>query len=268
MSSETPVTSVSGPDNRTPADASGTSGGHVRTPSESPDARRKREARAQRNNPAATSATSRTSATPVKPKGNPSWSWPFRIPTGAGDAIGPKEATDQLFYGHLAMAKVMRSKLGDKDTMQRELGEEFDIAGTNFAYVANHIWTPLRVMIRVIAPLVLIACLVVIWGSIVAGTTWVDSLRDWWRNGRGEKPAASPGSQRDASRALVDLDPLRARATQAARSEPTSDTTEPASSVGEGTDTTDQVVEPAVPVPPVPRRPLHNNAFRRIRGGL
>src|SRR5712691_8650009 len=129
--------------------------GRVR--SDNPDAVRKREARA--------SASKRTSTTiggrggGESSKGNPMRpDDPF---AKAGEPLGEREATDQLKYAHIGIAKVLRSEL-DLD----ELDEEFEIAGKNYAYVANHLWTPLRVVIRFVAPLVLFAALVMIWGAI------------------------------------------------------------------------------------------------------
>jgi hypothetical protein len=104
-----------------------------------------------------------------------------------GEALSPGEAESQLFWGHVGLAKAIRS-----DIDMEELRPEFHVAGENYAYVANHIWPPLRVVIRFIAPIVLAAVLVVIWGRIIAATPWVSSVRDWWQRRRQPDESAPP----------------------------------------------------------------------------
>jgi hypothetical protein len=103
-----------------------------------------------------------------------------------GEPLSPGEAERQLYYGHLAIAKVIRSKVD-----LSELKEEFEVAGENYAFVANHIWTPLRVVIRFIAPVVLVAALLAIWVAMIAATPWMGKLRNWWQH-RGDQQAPQP----------------------------------------------------------------------------
>jgi hypothetical protein len=117
----------------------------------------------------------------------------FRFDLGplakAGESLGAQEAEEQLYHAHVAVAKVMRSKVD-----MAELKEEFEVAGESYATVANHIWTPLRVMIRLIAPLVLAGALIAIWAAILAETPWVQRLGAWWAN-RDQEEAPPPAPE-------------------------------------------------------------------------
>ncbi len=160
-----------------PADAS------ARPLSDNPDAVRKREARAGASRKTSSTVAGRGGAESTK--GNPLRpSDPF---AKAGEPLGEREATDQLFYAHVGLAKVLRS-----DIDLHELDEEFEVAGKNYAYVANHLWTPLRVVIRFVAPLVLFAALVMIWGAIIVQTPWIHSLRNWWSRRGDERADQAP----------------------------------------------------------------------------
>lgn len=158
--------------------------------SESADAKRKREARAAKRNPDASSIGGRGGATA---KGNP-------IPPSSGVSanmggpLSPGEAESQLFWGHVGLAKAIRS-----DIDMEELRPEFHVAGENYAYVANHIWPPLRIVIRFIAPIVLVAVLLVIWGRIFAAAPWINNVRDWWQRRRSSDESAPPPPARSAS---------------------------------------------------------------------
>jgi hypothetical protein len=169
---------------RTSADASG------RTRSESADAKRKREARAAKRNPDTSSIGGRggsaAKGNSIPPSGG--------VSAHMGEALSPGEAESQLFWGHVGLAKAIRA-----DIDMEELRPEFHVAGENYAYVANHIWTPLRVVIRFIAPIVLVAVLLVIWGRIFAATPWVNNVRDWWQRRRGPDESAPPPPARHAS---------------------------------------------------------------------
>jgi hypothetical protein len=175
------------------ADASG------RPLSSSADAIRKREARQASKKTSATSVSGRgggegTKGNPVRPDS------PF---AHAGEPLGEREATDQLKYAHVGLAKIMRSEV-DLD----ELDEEFEVAGKNYAYVANHLWTPLRLIVRFVAPLVLLGALVAIWAAILSETPWVHGIRGWWQR-RGEEEeqvraaAAAPPPAPDTGRPQV-----------------------------------------------------------------
>jgi len=99
-------------------------------------------------------------------------------------------------------------------------------------------WTPLRVVIRFIAPVVLVAVLVVIWGHMIAATPWIHRVRDWWANrGSSEESAPPPPPAREYTRPPA----------------------EPLSADGAG-GTPPEAVAP----PPVPRRP-HVVRFRTRR---
>jgi len=148
-----------------------------RSLSSNPDAVRKREARSASKKPSSTSVGGRgggegTKGNPVRPDS------PF---AHAGEPLGEREATDQLKYAHVGVAKIMRSTI-DLD----ELDDEFEVAGKNYAYVANHLWTPLRLIIRFVAPLVLLGALVAIWAAIISETPWVHGIQRWWQR-RGEE---------------------------------------------------------------------------------
>jgi hypothetical protein len=168
---------------RTPSlDASG------RLLSDNPDAVRKREQRKAASTKTSSSVGGRGGG--ESSKGNPIR--PDQPFAKAGEPIGEREATDQLKYAHVGIAKILRSEV-DLD----ELDDEFEVAGKNYAYVANHLWTPLRVIIRFVAPLVLLGALVVIWAAMIAETPWMHGVRGWWQR-RGEEaeqpaePAAPP----------------------------------------------------------------------------
>lgn len=153
--------------------------------SDNPDAVRKRAARGGASSRTSSSVGGRGGAESHS-KGNALS--PDSLFAKAGEPLSPGEAESQLFWGHVGLAKAVRSEID-----MEELRPEFHVAGENYAYVANNIWTPLRVVIRFIAPLVLVAVLVVIWGRIIAETPWIHSIRNWWSNrGEQEQPAAPP----------------------------------------------------------------------------
>jgi len=145
--------------------------------SDNPDAVRKREQRKATSSKTSSSVGGRGGG--ESSKGNPMR--PDQPFAKAGEPISEREATDQLKYAHVGIAKILRSE-ADLD----ELDEEFEVAGKNYAYVANHLWTPLRVIIRFVAPLVLLGALVAIWAVMIAETPWMHGIRGWWRR-RGEE---------------------------------------------------------------------------------
>jgi hypothetical protein len=158
--------------------------------SESPEAKRsrlRREARKQDGGAVGGRGGSEPST-----KGNP-------IPPGPraimGEPISAAEAKEQLLWGHIGLAKIIRADID----LAAELDEEFTVAGKNYAAVANHIFPPMRVAIRFIAPVVLVAVMLVIWGHMIAATPWVDRIRDWWqRRHEDERPPAPYVAQTDA----------------------------------------------------------------------
>ncbi len=149
--------------------------------SSSPDAVRKRQARASASSKTQTTSGGRGGAEPAT-KGNPMRPGDWSL---MGEPLSPHEAERQLFYGHVAIGKALRSQWNPE-----ELREEFQVAGENYAFVANKMWTPLRVIIRFIAPVVLVAVLLVIWGEMLTATPWAAALRERWaRRGRQEEAA-------------------------------------------------------------------------------
>ena len=159
--------------------------------SESPEAKRKREARATRKATTSSDVGGRGGSEP-RTKGNPIPPGPHAV---MGEPLSASEAKEQLLYAHIGIAKVIRSEV-DFD----ELDEEFTVAGKNYAHVANHIWPPLRVVIRFVAPVVLVAVLLVIWGHMIAATPWVGNIRDWWQRRRAdEEQPVRPHVVQDAS---------------------------------------------------------------------
>ncbi len=161
--------------------------------SDSPDAVRKRESRKASKKTSSSSIGGRgggesTKGNPLRPDD------PF---AKAGEPLGEREATDQLKYAHVGIAKILRSEI-DLD----ELDEEFEVAGKNYAYTANHLWTPLRVIIRFVAPLVLLGALVAIWIAIIQETPWIHGIRNWWTR-RGEEEAAQHVAEASAPAAPV-----------------------------------------------------------------
>jgi hypothetical protein len=198
--------------------------------SQNSDAVRKREARQKSSSRTSTAASGRGGAEPSTSKGNP---LPPSSPGAKmGEPLSPKEATDQLFYAHVGIAKVIQSEIDLHD-----LDEEFRVAGENYAYVANHMWTPLRVVIRFVAPIVLLAALLMIWGAMLAATPWMARVRDWWSRRRETEPemqavpqvVVDQGGQPHQRPHVVD----------------------------------NESAEPVQPAPPLPRRPA---MVRNIRG--
>ena len=206
------------------ADASG------RPLSQNPDAVRKREARAGRSSRTSTTSGGRGGAEPST-KGNPmrpsEWST-------LGEPLSPHEAERQLFYAHKGIAMAMRSQV-DLDGMK----EEFEVAGENYAFVANKMWPPLRVMIRFVAPVVLVAVLVGIWAAMIAATPWWTRLSSWWTR-RGEEQEQPSGRGDVYDQVVTDQAPVD----QAVRS----NGHEPPS---------------AQQAPPIPRRPTIVRRFSR-----
>lgn len=151
--------------------------------SQSPDAVRKREARQKASSKTSTTSGGRGGAEPSS-KGNPlrpsEWST-------LGEPLSPHEAERQLYWAHVGLGKVIRS-----DLVMSELKEEFEVAGENYAFVANKMWPPLRIMIRFVAPVVLVAVLLVIWGTMIAHTPWMSRLRQWWENRGRQEQAEQP----------------------------------------------------------------------------
>lgn len=150
--------------------------------SQSPEAVRKREARAAASKKTSTTSGGRGGGEPST-KGNslrPSeWST-------MGEPLSPHEAERQLFYAHKGIAMAIRSDV-DLEAMK----EEFEVAGENYAFVANKMFPPLRVMIRFVAPLVLAAVLIGIWVAMIAATPWWRRVGEWWVR-RGEQPEQPP----------------------------------------------------------------------------
>jgi hypothetical protein len=230
------VSSDVGAENGTPAgttvgsrpSADGSSG---RPLSDNPEAKRKRDARAAKK--ADTSSTGGRSGG-VAPKGNPV-GFGGGVLEHMGGALSPGEARTQLFWGHVGLAKAIRS-----DIDLHELDEEFNVAGENYAYVANNMLPALRVIIRFIAPVVLVAVLLVIWGHMIAATPWIHRVRDWWQQrGRSDSRESPSPSAAEHTNGYTPRPPAEPPSAADAAATPR---------------------EPAQTPPPIPRRPL-------IRGG-
>jgi hypothetical protein len=150
-----------------------------------PDAERRRRERekkarqrAQAKDPTSTTVPSRPGRPPGPPKGNP---FGFGRAANVGDPIGKEEATRNLKAAHLALAKIVRSRI-DVDG----LDDEFRTAGEAYSDVANHILPWLRLFPRLVSPLILVGALIAIWGAIIVETPWV---RAWWERRRAEREA-------------------------------------------------------------------------------
>lgn len=127
---------------------------------------------------------------PERPaKGNPfGFDWHAKF----GEPLGVAETRRQLLYALIAVARIMRSKADVKE----DLAEELDAAADAYADVANHLFEPLRMLPRIVAPLVLIGALIAIGAAIVAETPWMRDLRErWGRRAPGDRPVSPPASQ-------------------------------------------------------------------------
>ena len=167
-----------------PANAGERSGEQKNERSNSPDAVRMRQKRAEKKQEGAF-VGERGGGKPAT-KGNPmrpsDWSM-------MGEPLSPHEAERQLYWAHVGIAKALRSE-ADLSSMK----EEFEVAGENYSFVANKMFPALRVMIRFVAPVVLVAVLFSIWVAIIGATPWWSRVGQWWANRgeRGQQPAAEP----------------------------------------------------------------------------
>jgi len=154
-------------------------------------AERKRDQRQRQRDPEASTVGGQRSK---RSRGNP-----LKIDLGglakAGEPVSADEARRELKHAHVALAKSLRSKV-DLD----QLEEEFETAGEAFATTANHLVPALRLLPRLIAPLVLVGCLIVIWGAILVETPWLERVKAW-RERRAAERAAAQAAQQGADQA-------------------------------------------------------------------
>ncbi len=126
-------------------------------------------------------------STAPKAEGPSKW---FRGWGKAGESVGTKEARDCLYYVHRSQAAILGSqafnpfapRLGEPLTR-----ESFDVAGDQFAHIANHVFPPLRLLMRISPPIVLAGELVRIQRQILEETS-----PDGWFSRRFRQPQADP----------------------------------------------------------------------------
>lgn len=143
--------------------------------------------RAQEANPSSSTVGARPGRMPGPTKANP---FAFGPGEGLGDPLGAPETKRNLVHAHLALARIMRSRIN-----LDELDDEFDAAATSYSDIANHLLPWLRILPRLIAPLVLIGALMAIWGAMLVQTPW---LQDWWARRQAERQARELAAQQDA----------------------------------------------------------------------
>lgn len=183
--------------------------------------------RPPKNRQAPKGSTAPKSDAPAKPA-------PVRVGR-VGEPMGVGEARRALHHGHVAAARVLRSKADLHEA-------DFDEMGDAFADIANHMFPALRLALRGIAPLILLGALIAVWARILGETPWLEQA---WA-ARKERKA-----RRDAERAAADAEPARVGQQPAVPiGRPN-----PPSAPGAAT-ATEQAQGVAETLPPVPHRPL------------
>lgn len=178
----------------------------VNPPAETVDDRRRRQTRerVQRHRAAKADATTTTVGgrpgklppTPAPTKANP---LAFGPGEGLGDPLGVPETKRHLMHAHSALAKIVRSRVD-----VRQLDDEFQTAAEAYSDIANHLVPWLRILPRVIAPLVLIGALLAIWGAMIVQTPW---LQAWWERRQAEREAQRAAARHEAAAAGVEPPP-------------------------------------------------------------
>lgn len=148
--------------------------------------------RAEKAAPTSTTVGARPGRMPGPTRANP---FAFGPGEGLGDPLGVPETKRNLVHAHLALARIVRSRV-DLD----ELDEEFESASTAYADIANHLVPWLRILPRVIAPLVLVGALLAIWGAMLVQTPW---LQAWWERRRAERLAREEAARTDGVNAAA-----------------------------------------------------------------
>lgn len=148
--------------------------------------------RAAAKDPTSTKVGQRPGQMPTPPKGNP---LAFSTVEGLGDRLSTEETKRNLVHAHLALARIVRSRVNLDD-----LDDEFESAASSYADIANHLIPWLRILPRLIAPLVLIGALLAIWGAMILQTPWV---QEWWERRRAERLAREEAARIDAAAAAT-----------------------------------------------------------------
>ena len=164
---------------------------------ETPDERKRRltkdrvqRHRAAQKEPTSTVVGNRPGKMPGPTKANP---FAFGPGEGLGDPLGVPETKRNLVHAHRALAKIMRSRVNVD-----ELDDEFETAASAYSDIANHLLPWLRILPRVIAPLVLVGALLAIWGAMLIQTPW---LQRWWERRQAERQAREEAARVDAAAA-------------------------------------------------------------------
>jgi hypothetical protein len=131
---------------------------------------------------------------PTKKRGEPAGSTatkaegPSKLLRGlgrVGEPVSPKECRDGLFYSERSFAAIIGSQAFNPFAPRQGeplTKESFDVAGDQLAHVANHIFPPLRLLLRATPPLVLAGELVRINRQILEETE--DGWFGRWRQSR------------------------------------------------------------------------------------
>jgi hypothetical protein len=141
---------------------------------------------------------------------------PFTISRQVGPLIGPMgtgEARRTLYRATVGVSRVIGSQADWHE-------DEFDEAGDAFADIANHFW-PLRLFLRILAPLILFGALVIIGRKMLSETPWWQARQARRRIRELELQAEAEGTTaeakftaaRDAARRPAPLAPDRALGT-------------------------------------------------------
>lgn len=201
---------------------------------------KKRRQRGTRADPSSSTVSGRPGRTPGANAGNP---LRFSPAEGLGDPLTPAEATRNIKAAHLALIKIVRSRVRVDD-----LDEEFTTAGQSYSDVANHMLPWLRILPRLIAPLILVGALLAIWAAILLETPW---LQAWRERRRGERQQRELERQMEAAAAAEGSSP-------SPPSPPPSPASRPPAAP---TIVRDQVAEQPVEHPPVPEL---GRGYRRL----
>lgn len=146
--------------------------------------------REEQRNPSASTVGSRPGRMPGSTKANP---FAFGPGEGLGDPLGVPETKRNLVHAHLALARIFRSRID-----LGELDDEFDSAAAAYSDIANHLLPWLRILPRIIAPLVLIGALTTIWAAMLLRTPW---LQEWWARRQAERQAREQLARQEAAAA-------------------------------------------------------------------
>lgn len=104
----------------------------------------------------------------------------FRTAAIVRSATSPGETRRSLLLTGKAVARLVGSNADLKPTDFEELGDSFDM-------IANKMAPQLRIVLRLIAPLVLVGALVEVGRKILGGTSWYPAWQESRRRRRAEK---------------------------------------------------------------------------------